>query len=126
MHRDLRLDNVVQLGLRQFRVIDLESVARVSEDALPEGAGLRACTPTPSTTGGASPPSRTCIASGCCWKLPGLGFRQQRCRQQRWHRACHSLALRTTAPQVKRPQQHMTKPPLPASQPPSPAVPRQV
>lgn len=47
VHRDMRLPNVVQLEALQYMVIDLESAARVSDDALPGGfeRRLRTCSP---------------------------------------------------------------------------------
>lgn len=46
VHRDLRLPNVVQLGPRQYMVIDLESAAWASNAALPKDFQfkLRTCT----------------------------------------------------------------------------------
>lgn len=48
VHRNLRVPNVVQLGPEQFTVIDLESVARVSDERLPEDFELKLRTRTPS------------------------------------------------------------------------------
>lgn len=46
VHRDLRLPNVVQLAPHQFMVIDLESVAAVTEPGLPKDFHhvLKTCT----------------------------------------------------------------------------------
>ncbi|KAK9810814.1 hypothetical protein WJX73_009499 [Symbiochloris irregularis] len=47
VHRDMRMPNVVQLGPRQYCVIDLESAARISTGPLPQNFEevLRTCTP---------------------------------------------------------------------------------
>ena len=49
VHRDLRLDNVVQLGPQQFVVIDLESAAWISIKPLPQEFSRVLCTCTSST-----------------------------------------------------------------------------